>query len=152
MSEFDYVHNFMLDRTALSSPMYISVSFDGSIVTTSVDRSTHFRLDVLVPLCLLQYRYWRKPKETETSRWKHGLLSMLIVTIDPSKATEKYIADDEAVWSNTKLLYSSDLNVPAFFWQKILPTFPPDAALIIRAKVKCAVALEAFIVCTLEPQ
>ena len=36
----------MLDRTALSSAMYFSVSFDGSIVTISMDRSTHFRLDV----------------------------------------------------------------------------------------------------------
>ena len=32
---------------------------------------------------------------------------MLIVTIYPSKDTEKYIADDEAVWSDIKLLISS---------------------------------------------
>ena len=33
---------------------------------------------------------------------KRVLLSILIVTIDPSKDTEKYIADNEAVWSNKK--------------------------------------------------
>ena len=41
------------------------------------------------------------------SRWKRVLLSMLIVTKDPSKDVEKYIADDEVVWSNIKLLINS---------------------------------------------
>ena len=49
-------------------------------------------------------------------------------------------------------LYSSDLNVPAFSDKKVLPTFQPDAPVIIRAKVKCVVALDAFIVCKLELQ
>ena len=35
---------------------------------------------------------------------KRRELLNLIVTIDPSKDTEKYIADDEVVWSNIKLL------------------------------------------------
>ena len=39
-------------------------------------------------------------KEVETCRWKRVLLSMLILTIDPSKDTEKYIVDDEVVQSN----------------------------------------------------
>ena len=66
-------------------------TFDGSIVTISMDRSTRFR------------RHWRKPKMAQTSRRKCVLLSILIVTIDPSKDTEKYIADDEAIWSNIKV-------------------------------------------------
>ena len=33
-------------------------------------------------------------QEAETSRRKRVLLSILILTIDPSKDTEKYIADD----------------------------------------------------------
>ena len=44
------VNNFMLDRTASSSAMYFSVSFDGSIVTISVDKSTRSHLDVLASL------------------------------------------------------------------------------------------------------
>ena len=48
--------HFMLDRTAWSSAMYFSVSFVGSIVAISINRSTHFRLDVLASLGLLQYR------------------------------------------------------------------------------------------------
>ena len=47
-----------------------------------------------------------RPKEIEMSRWKRVLLSMLIVTIDPSKDAESYIVDDEAVRSNRKLLRS----------------------------------------------
>ena len=38
------------------------------------------------------------------SRQKCVLLSILIVTIDPSKDTEKYITDNEVVRSNIKLL------------------------------------------------
>ena len=41
----------MLDRTAL-----LSVSFDGSIVTISTDRSTRFHLDVSATSGLLQYQ------------------------------------------------------------------------------------------------
>ena len=36
-----------------------------------------------------------RPKEVEMSRQKRVLLSMLIVMIDPSKDTKKYIADNE---------------------------------------------------------
>ena len=61
----------MLDWTASSSAMYFSVSFDGYIVTISMNRSTRFRLDVSTTLGLLQY-------------W----------------CVEKHIADDEAVRSN----------------------------------------------------
>ena len=39
--------HFMLDWTALLSVMYFSVSFDGSIVTIIMGRSTRFRLDLL---------------------------------------------------------------------------------------------------------
>ena len=45
----------------------------------------------------------------ETSRLKRVLLSILNVTIYPSKDTEKYIADDEAVRSNIKLLINKPL-------------------------------------------
>ena len=41
---------------------------------------------------------------------KRVLLSMLIVTIDPSKDAEKFIADVEAVCSNIKLLTNSPLD------------------------------------------
>ena len=40
-----------------------------------------------------------RPEVAETPRRKRVLLSMLIVTIDPSKGTEEYIVDHEAVWS-----------------------------------------------------
>ena len=43
---------------------------------------------------------YQRPKEAETSGRKRVLLSILNITIDPSKGTEKYITDDEAVWSN----------------------------------------------------
>ena len=46
---------FMLDQTTSSSAMYFSVSFDGSIVTISMDKSTRFRLDISASLGLLQY-------------------------------------------------------------------------------------------------
>ena len=111
LSLFD--NNFMLDQTASSSAMYFSVSFDGTIVTISMDRSTRFHLDVSSSLGLLQY--WRRPKEADTeegleaktSGWKRMLLSMLIVTIDKSKDTEKCITDNEVVQSNIKLLINS---------------------------------------------
>ena len=38
------------------------------------------------------------------SRRECVLLPILIVTIDPSKRHRQYIADDEAVWFNQKLL------------------------------------------------
>ena len=41
------------------------------------------------------------------STWKLMLLFILIVTIYPSKDTEKYIVDDEAVQSNINLLINS---------------------------------------------
>ena len=46
----DLKYFYMLDRTASSFVMYFSVSFDGSIVPISMDRSTRFHLDVLVTL------------------------------------------------------------------------------------------------------
>ena len=49
------VNNFMLDWTTSLSVMYFSVSFDGFIVTISVDKSTRSRLDVSASLGLLQY-------------------------------------------------------------------------------------------------
>ena len=52
------MNNFMLDRTASWSAMYFSVSFDGSIVTISMDRSTGFRLDVSASLGLLSFACW----------------------------------------------------------------------------------------------
>ena len=47
------------------------------------------------------------------SRWELVLLSMLIVTIDPPKDTEKYIVDDEAVGpTNSKCCKSGKNLVP----------------------------------------
>ena len=49
--------NFMLVRTAWSSVMYFLVSFDGHIVTISMDRSTCFYLGISATFGLLQYQY-----------------------------------------------------------------------------------------------
>ena len=45
----------------------------------------------------------------ETSRRNRVHLSILLVTIHPSKDTEKYIADNKAVRSNKKLLINKHL-------------------------------------------
>ena len=50
------VNNFMLDRTTSSSTIYFSVSFDGSIVTISMEKSARSCLDISASLGLLQYR------------------------------------------------------------------------------------------------
>ena len=47
-----------------------------------------------------------------TSRQKHVLLSILIVTIYPSKDSEKYIADDKAVRSNIKYVWQCIFHCP----------------------------------------
>ena len=75
--------------------MYFTVSFDGYIATISMDRSTRFRLDVSATSGL-QYKSVLK----QMCRRKRVLLSVLIVAIYPSKDTEKYIADDEAIRSS----------------------------------------------------
>ena len=48
----------------------------------------------------------KKGKVAETRRQKLVLLFILIVTIDPSKDNEKYIAENESVRSNIKLFFS----------------------------------------------
>ena len=48
-------------------------------------------------------------REAETSRQERVLLPMLVVTIDPSKDIEKYIANDEAVRFNINLLTNSPI-------------------------------------------
>ena len=94
------VNNFMFDQTTLSSAMYFSVSFDGSIVTIQCGQEHTFpsnRERVLSGAHTNTEEGLERPK-----RLDRNVCSCLryIVTIDPSKGTEKYITDDEAAQSN----------------------------------------------------
>ena len=71
--------------------------------------SRHYGLFRFSSVLVCAHWYFKGPEEAEMSRRKRVFLSILIVTIDPSTDTEKYIADDEAVWSNIKLLTNSPL-------------------------------------------